>query len=288
MAAQTLTPTPVSQDDGARERYVLGIPERLHDLGQRVNNNEQERARLTAKVNALLKAGCKAQLTCDELAHEMGLRPSAVFSRTGGKQGTRENPYPKTKSAATIAKQTKIKERLQALRIQIEENRRQGAPLKSEAEGLILDRLHDVSQRIKANGQERARLSAEATALLKAGREAKLTCDVLANEVGFARTSVYNRTGKQGLQGASHPRAESAATAAKQVEVNAQLRALRADIEDNRRQRELLDIEANQLIGTAYGLGLTCRQVGPAMGMSNVTVYRRGGKRGLKPGRRPS
>jgi len=147
----------------------------------------------------------------------------------------------------------------------------------------VLGLLRDAGERLKAHKQERARLSANANALLKAGREAKLTCDALAREIGLARNSVVNRTGKQGLRGTSHPKTESAATAARQAEVKAQLQALRTGIEDNRRQRELLDIEANGLIGVAYGLGLTCRQVGAAMGMSNVGVYRRGGKRGLKP-----
>jgi len=154
---------------------------------------------------------------------------------------------------------------------------------------LQLDGLHDVGQRLKANKQERARLSAKANALLKAGREAKLTCDALAHEMGLTRASIFKRAGgKQELRGTSHPKAESAATAAKQAEIKAQLQALRTDIEDNRRQGEWLNIEANGLIGAAYGLGLTCRQVGAAMGMSNVSVYLRGGKCGPKPGRRRS
>ena len=151
----------------------------------------------------------------------------------------------------------------------------------------LLDRLADVGQRLKANKRERARLSANANALLNAGREAKLTVDALGHEMGLTRQAVFRRTGgKQGLRGTSNPTKTSAATVAKQAEIKAQLRALRTDIEDNRRQGELLDVETNRLIGIAYGFGLTCRQVGAAMGMSNVSVYRRGGKRGIKPERR--
>jgi len=151
-------------------------------------------------------------------------------------------------------------------------------------DGLQLDGLHDVGERLKANKQEQARLSAKTNVLLKAGREAKLTCDALAHEMGLTRASIFKRAGgKQGLRGTSHPKKTSAATAAKQAEVKAQLQALRTDIEDSRRQGEWLNIEANGLIGAAYGLGLTCRQVGAAMGFSNVSVYRRGGKRGLNP-----
>ncbi len=135
----------------------------------------------------------------------------------------------------------------------------------------VLDLLHDVGQRLKAHKQETARLSAKANALLNAGREAKLTHAALAREMGVTRASIFHRTGgKQGLRGTSNPKTTSAATTARQAEVKAQLQAIRTDIEDNRRQGELLDIEASKLIGVAYGLGLTWRQVGAAMGNSNV------------------
>jgi hypothetical protein len=155
-------------------------------------------------------------------------------------------------------------------------------------DGLRLDGLHDLGERLKANKQELARLSARTNALLKAGRRAKLTCGALAQEMGLARNSVSVRTSGQGLRGTSNPKRTTAATLDRQAEVKAQLQVLRADIEDNRCQRELLDIEANELIIAAYQFGLTCREVGAAMGMSNVAVYHRGGKRGLKPGSRPS
>ena len=289
MTTHNLNPAPSFQDDGERERDVHGMLDRLDDVRQRVKTNKQETARLNAKLTALLKAGRQAQLTCDQLAHETGLPLSTIFERTGGKQGTRHSPHPKTKSAAIITKQTQIKQQLQALMAQIEENRRQGQPLKSEAEGLILDHLHDVGQRIKDNEQERARLSAEVNSLLTAGRRANLTCDALAREMGVQRAAVFHRTGgKQGIRGSSNPKKTSTATHAKQTKIKAQLQALMIQIEDNRRQGKLLKLEAKRLIDAAYDLGLTCRRVGAAMGISNMAVYYRGGKRGLKRGRRPS
>jgi hypothetical protein len=260
----------------------------LRDVAQKVKTNEQERARLRARADALLTAGRKVDLGLDELAHDIGLSINAVFRRTG-KHGSRNGSLPKTTSVAIVARQTKIKEQLQALSIQIEENRRQGELLKSEATELILERLRDLGQRIKANEQERATLSAKANALLADGREAQLTLEALAHEMGVTRQSIFQRTGgKGGIRGTSHPKEESAAIRAEQTKITEHLRALRIHMDANRREGKLLQIEAKQLIGTAYDLGVTCRQAGAAMGISNVAVYDRGGKRGLKLGRWPS
>jgi hypothetical protein len=151
-----------------------------------------------------------------------------------------------------------------------------------------LESLHDVGQRIKACEDEKAALSARLNALLAAGREARLTLEALGHEMGMTRASIFQRTGgKGGIRGTSHPE-ESGATSERQAEVMEQLRALRPHIEDNRREAKLLQVEAKGLIDAAYQAGVTCRQAGAAMGISNVAVYYRGGKRGLRPGRRPS